>query len=120
MNRREFLKVLGAGIVCSCLPSTKVFTALARYPYFDPSKEYGGYVQVTSLVDKVVLEASIEILDETINDCIPPQYRSKVEYTVNQPKISQNDPLGQFSSVGWKYSPNKTSTNLQKVLDRLK
>ena len=104
MTRREFLKALGLSAAVAAVP----IDVLASYPHFNPALQYGDWVEVTDVVDKLYLQEIQQLFAEQIKQSIPALFRDDIEWIVIQPRPSTEDPLLVHGSVGWKYTPNKT------------
>lgn len=99
MNRREFLKAIGVTLLTSQIP----IGIAEAYPHFDPTKQYGSFLEVTDFIDKAVLAELQHMLSDQIAFCIPPKYRSGISWIVQQPYSSGDH--NYRGSIAWKYSP---------------
>ena len=102
MNRRDFFKSVSAALAVIAVPSIALSNKVEKYPDFDPSEQYGNYVLVPG--DDPMIAAEIVLKDA--RSVLPKGTRFElIAHSVGNSGTS--DPFMEYSSLGWKYTPNK-------------
>ena len=99
LNRRQFIQALGLVLL-----STQIPICQKEYPDFNPNCQYGDFVYVSEKIDSGLLKDIQEGFDAQISENIPPSYRKKIKWFVNEPGAGIFYPFQQYGSVGWKYT----------------
>lgn len=97
ISRRGFITLAAKSAAIALLPVPALGHA-DQYSHFDPRRTYGDFIAFSRGSDPMLVHSEMHA---QIQRCVPPQYRSRIEYVCFQPRTS--DPLAQCGTVGWKY-----------------
>lgn len=105
MNRRDFIKMLGAGIVAFVAMPSMVL-GRNRFDKFKPDFFCGDWVRVNS---NGGYEKATKFINKHMENIVPPEYRKQVKIIVKELGSSgTEDPLRQRGSVGFRYVPENS------------